>query len=78
MHFCKDVIDVQTNATMIQQQSHLATLQQGTQNADMQYRNLGKKLIMDENTLQVPFFEGRMTDYTFISANGPAATPTGR
>lgn len=44
----------------------------------MQYRNLGKKLFMDENTLQVPFLAGSMTDSTFISADNNAATPTGK
>lgn len=42
------------------------------------YRNMGKKLFMDEDRLQVPFLAGSMTDDAFISASNPAATPTGK
>lgn len=76
--FLQDVIGLQANARMGRHHSHLATLQQGAQHADMQYRNMGKKLFMDETTLQVPFLAGSMTDCTFISANDPVATPTGK
>ena len=44
----------------------------------LQLRNMGKKLFMDESTLQVPFLAGSMTDQAFVSATNSAATPTGK